>query len=165
MRRLFWIFLVSAELTLLPSVYAAELVGRVISVTDGDTVTLLDRDNKAHKIRLAGIDAPEKRQAFGQRSKEALSDAVFDRNVTVVWSKRDKYGRLVGKIILPDGSDANLRQIELGLAWHYKRYEREQSTQDRHDYAKAELQARQARVGLWLEPQSVPPWEYRHGKE
>lgn len=115
----------------LPHACAEELAGRVVGVADGDTITMLDQERHEHKIRLAGIDAPEKHQAFGQRSKQALSDAVFNRMVTVDWSKRDKYGRLVGKIFLPGGVDANLRQIELGLAWHYRAYEREQLLADR----------------------------------
>ena len=143
------------------SAIAAELVGKVIAVADGDTVTILDADMLKHRIRLSGIDAPEKRQAFSQRSKQALSQAVFNRTVTVEWSKRDRYGRLVGKLILPDGRDANLRQIELGMAWHYKAYAEEQNVIDRSDYATAEDRAREFHVGLWSDLAPVPPWEFR----
>lgn len=148
-------------LSLSPLISAAELIGRVVGVTDGDTLTVIDQEKRTHKIRLTGIDAPEKRQAFGQRSKQGLSDAVFDHTVTVDWSKRDRYGRLIGKILLHNGADVNLRQIELGLAWHYKAYEQEQVSQDRQAYAMAERQARQIRAGLWSDPQPTPPWEYR----
>src|SRR5574340_1302510 len=98
------------------SASAATLVGQVVGVTDGDTVTVLDEQRQQHKIRLAGIDAPEKRQPFGQRSKETLSDAVFGRSVSVEWDKFDRYGRIIGKIVV-DTKDVNLRQVEAGLAW------------------------------------------------
>lgn len=150
---------------LLPRIaLSAELMGRVVGVADGDTITVLDQADQSYKVRLAGIDAPEKKQPFGQRSKQALSETVFDRQVTVDWSKRDKYGRLVGKVILSDGSDTNLRQIERGLAWHYKAYASEQSPSDRDMYALAEQRAQRAQVGLWAEPHPVPPWEFRHKK-
>jgi endonuclease YncB( thermonuclease family) len=122
---------------------------------------VLDATKTQHKIRLAGIDAPEKAQAFGQRSKESLSDLLFDQRVTVETSKRDRYGRSVGTVLV-DGLDANLEQVKRGMAWHYKTYEREQSPQERQDYAKAEEVARAARVGLWKDAQPVPPWDFRH---
>ena len=98
---------------------AADIQGRVIGVSDGDTVTVRDEDKVQHKIRLAGIDAPELRQAFGRRSKEALSNCAFGKEAAVVGNKIDRYGRLVGKVLIL-GDDCNLRQVELGLAWHYK---------------------------------------------
>ena len=135
---------------------------RVVSVTDGDTVTVLDRSNFQHKVRLAGIDAPEKSQAFGQRSKEHLSSLVFGKIVSVDSSKNDKYGRLISKIIV-DGQDANLAQVRAGFAWHYKAYEKEQSAADRVSYAHAENDARIRRAGLWLDKSPTPPWDFRHG--
>jgi endonuclease YncB( thermonuclease family) len=80
--------------------------------------------SRGDSIRLSGIDAPEKAQPFGQRSKESLSSLVFDKAVTVEWSKRDKYGRIVGKVLI-DGTDANLEQIKAGMAWFYRRYAKE----------------------------------------
>lgn len=144
----------------------AEIItGRVVGVADGDTVTVLDQSNTQHKIRLAGIDAPEKAQAFGQRSKESLSDLLFDKTVTVDTDKRDRYGRKVGKILV-DGTDANLVQIERGLAWHYKAYAHEQPVQDRETYAAAEVAARGHRRGLWRDAEPVAPWEFRRrGKQ
>lgn len=108
-----------------------------------------------------GIDAPEKKQAFGQKSKEHLSSLVFNKQVSVDYSKRDKYGRTVGKITV-DGIDANLEQIKRGLAWHYKQYQREQSEADRVAYAKAEEQARSGRRGIWFDTNPTPPWDWRH---
>jgi hypothetical protein len=109
---------------------ATTIVGRVVSVADGDTITVLDTAKTQHKIRLAGIDAPEKSQPFGNRSKLSLSDLVFSKSVLVDTDKVDKYKRNVGKVLV-DGVDANLEQIKRGMAWHYKAYEREQSALDR----------------------------------
>ena len=100
--------------------FADQLVGKVIKVTDGDTVNVLSSDNKTHKIRLSGIDAPEKKQAFGNKSKQALADLIDGKAVSVEFNKLDKYQRVVGKITF-NGQDVNLRQIKLGLAWHYKK--------------------------------------------
>lgn len=142
---------------------SGELVGQVVGVTDGDTITVLDDQRTQHKIRLAGIDAPEKAQAFGQRSKEALSALVFGRRVTVETGKQDRYRRTVGKVII-DGRDANLAQVVAGMAWHYKKYEGEQSPSDRLLYADAEREAREVRRGLWLDAEPTAPWDWRHNK-
>lgn len=141
-------------------VNAGELVGRVVGVTDGDTVTVLDDQLTQHKIRLTGIDAPEKAQAFGQRSKEALSTLVFSRRVTVEFEKQDRYGRTVGKVVV-DGRDVNLAMVVAGMAWHYKKYEREQISSDRLLYANAERDAREMRRGLWRDVAPIAPWDYR----
>lgn len=140
--------------------YADVITGRVVGVGDGDTITVLDNSNTQHKIRLAGIDAPEKNQAFGTASKRSLSDMVFGRQVAVEWSKHDRYGRTVGKVIV-NGMDVNLEQIKRGMAWFYKRYENEQSVQDRIDYEDAQDYAKQGRWGLWADSNPIPPWDYR----
>ena len=140
---------------------AAELHGKVVAISDGDTVTLLDGEKHQHKIRLAGIDAPEKAQAFGQASKKSLSDMIYGSQVDVNWDKRDRYGRIIGKISA-DHVDVCLEQIRRGMAWHYKQYQREQSTADRTIYAAAENLARANLVGLWRDPHPVPPWAFRH---
>lgn len=121
--------------------HAATITGRVVGVADGDTVTVLDTSNTQHKIRLSGIDAPEKKQAFGMRSKQSLSDLVFDKQVAVETDKKDRYGREVGKILLT-GQDVNLEQITRGFSWHYKAYAREQSANDRKLYDFSEHGAR-----------------------
>lgn len=153
------IVLVATLLIGFPSV-ADTLQGRVVGVADGDTVTVLDASNTQWKIRLMGIDAPEKKMPFGQKSKQYLSDLVFNKQVIVDYSKKDRYGRTVGKILV-DGIDANLEQVKAGMAWHYKQYQREQSEEDRLAYSEAEDEARNARRGLWQEIEPTPPWEYR----
>lgn len=144
------------------SVHAELLLGRIVGISDGDTVTLLDASQRQYKIRLTGIDAPEKKMPFGQRSKEHLSDLIFSKDVQVETEKLDRYGRTLGKILF-DRKDINLAMINAGLAWHYKKYQREQSASDRLLYAHAEDQARQQRIGLWREPNPIPPWEWRKG--
>ena len=100
--------------------HADTLSGRVVRVTDGDTIVILDSNNTQHKIRLTGIDAPERKQAFGTKSKEHLSYSVAGKFVIVEYSKRDRYQRILGKVLLDD-DDMNLDQIQAGLAWHYKK--------------------------------------------
>ena len=139
---------------------AETLLGKVIHVQDGDSITVLDETHTQHKIRLSGIDAPERRQAFGNVSKESLAEQVAGQSVAVEWDKVDRYGRKVGKVLLA-GMDSNLVQIKRGLAWHYKQYEREQSPADRQSYAAAEVEARTAKLGLWRDAAPLPPWEFR----
>lgn len=143
---------------------ALDLSGRVVSVHDGDTVNVLDAGKVLHKIRLAGIDAPELHQAFGRVSQRHLSAAVHGKTVVVHWTKHDRYGRIVGTILLDD-RDVNLDQVSAGLAWHYKRYEREQPPAERVTYANAQTEAHAARLGLWQDADPVPPWEYRKAKK
>ena len=144
--------------------FANTLTGLVVGIADGDTLTLLDTAHVQHKIRLAGIDAPEKKQAFGNRSKQGLSTLVFGRQVSVEWNKLDRYGRVIGKVIVGN-EDACLAQVRAGLAWHYKAYENEQSYVDRERYARAELDAQASKRGLWGEPSPLPPWEYRRARK
>lgn len=143
--------------------WADELQGRVVKVADGDTITVLDGQRQQHVIRLAGIDAPEKSQPYGQKSKAHLSQAVFGQTVTVTFDKRDRYGRIVGQVRVL-GEDANLRQLQAGWAWHYKQYQSEQTPDQRSVYDAAERAAREKRLGLWQGqgPASPePPWDYR----
>jgi len=135
-------------------------MGRVVRIADGDTITLLDSTNAQHRIRLQGIDAPESHQDFGTQSKKSLSDMIFDKQVTAVCDKTDQYGRQVCKIVFDD-KDINLEQVKAGMAWHYKDYGREQSTEDRETYAHAEDEARKARRGLWIDASPVEPGEFR----
>ncbi len=139
---------------------AESLTGKVVKITDGDTLYVLDVNHQQHKIRLAGIDAPERRQAYGLASRKHLASIVAGKQVTVEYQKRDRYGRIVGKVLL-DGIDACLEQVKVGFAWHYKKYQHEQSAEDQRLYADAENQARDERLGLWRENNPMPPWEYR----
>lgn len=147
-------------LTGVSALYAETLQGKVVGISDGDTITVLDNSKVQHKIRLAGIDAPEKAQAFGDRSKQSLAALVFNKNVVVEWDKQDRYGRTVGKILV-NGKDANLEQVRAGMAWWYEKYRKEQSASDQRIYEQAEQQARAQRVGLWREPAPVEPWLWR----
>lgn len=156
-----WVKLtICALLFLEGTLNAATLQGKVIGVADGDTMTLLDAQKKQHKIRLQGIDAPEKAQAFGNKSKQSLHEMVHGKEVMVDFQKKDKYGRTVGKVWV-NNIDACLEQIKRGMAWHYKQYANEQSTEDRDTYLQAELTARTQSVGLWKDKSPTPPWEFR----
>jgi endonuclease YncB( thermonuclease family) len=139
------------------------LDGQVVEVADGDTLTVLDAQKKTHKIRLLGIDAPEKAQAFGQKSKESLSGLAFQKQVQVRSSKKDRYGRTVGQVFVGN-MDVCLEQVKLGMAWHYKTYQREQTPEDRVLYDRAESQAREQRVGLWQDPSPIEPSAFRRQK-
>ena len=141
--------------------HAEVLVGKVVGITDGDTITVLDADKTEHKIRLMGIDAPESKQDFGNESKKALSNYIYQREVTVEYKKQDRYKRKVGKVIL-DKQDICLQMIKDGLAWHYKDYEKEQSKTDRDLYRQAELKARNEKVGLWQDSKAIKPNAFRH---
>lgn len=140
---------------------ADTLTGKVVSIADGDTITILDSANKQHKIRLQGIDAPESNQPFGAVSGKHLGALVHERQATVEYSKLDKYGRVVGKVIV-EGKDVCLEQLRAGLAWFYREYQNELSEPDRKAYADAEAEAKAAKRGLWSESNPVAPWEFRH---
>ena len=144
-----------------PGPLAAELEGRVVGVRDGDTLDLLTTANEQVRVRLAGIDAPEMGQAYGNVAKRALSSMAYGRIARVEWSKKDDYGRVVGKVRVRD-ADVALRMIRQGLAWHYRAYAAEQSAADRRRYAAAEDGARAQRSGLWQDPDPVAPWLFRH---
>jgi endonuclease YncB( thermonuclease family) len=156
------------------SVWADTLQGNVVKVADGDTVTIVDERGDKHRIRLGGIDAPEKDQPYGPESTKNLEWLVYDKGVTVEYKKKDRYGRIVGKVLVnPQGDvfclaincirkvDAGLEQIKAGLAWHYKRYQKEQTKKDRKLYSKAERNARRKPVGLWVGKERMPPWQWR----
>ena len=155
------IFLIATALA--PMTRAEQLAGIVIGVTDGDTVTLLDEDHQQHKIRLAGIDAPEKKQPYGQQAKASLSRMAFGHSVTIDWKKRDKYGRIIGKIMLGN-QDINLKQVRFGLAWWYRQYANEQSPEDGIAYETAETAAKQEHLGLWRDESPISPSSWRRLK-
>jgi endonuclease YncB( thermonuclease family) len=135
--------------------FAHTLRGHIVSIADGDTLTVLDAAHVQHKVRLVGIDAPESEQPFGTVSKQNLSNLVFGKQVTVEYQDKDRYGRTLGKI-LSNGQDINLEQIEDGFAWHYKHYQSDQSLADREAYAKVEIDARKAGRGLWTDAHAIP---------
>jgi endonuclease YncB( thermonuclease family) len=129
---------------------------KVVGISDGDTCTVLTADNQQEKIRLAGIDTPEKAQAFGTKAKQALSDKVFGQTVEVKEQSRDRYGRTVADLYLGPRW-INLEMVAEGWAWHYKEYSKDPQL------AGAEQAARQAKFGLWADKEPVPPWDFRSG--
>jgi endonuclease YncB( thermonuclease family) len=157
------VLILTALVLLTPATHAETLTGRVVGIADGDTLTLLDASKAQHKIRLAGIDSPEKRQAYGQHCKKSLSDLAYDSVATVESNKLDRYGRVIGKVLIDD-RDVNLEQIRRGCGWHYKKYQSEQSLNDRLSYTSAEESARAHKVGLWADKEPVPPWDWRKAR-
>jgi len=139
---------------------AAQYEGTIVGVADGDTVTLLDTRKMQHRIRLDGIDAPERTQPYGQRARQSLADLAHGRSARADCPKVDRYGRAVCRVLV-DGVDVGLEQIRRGFAWHYIKYAHEQREIDRASYARAEGQARLAHVGLWSFTDPTPPWDYR----
>ena len=135
---------------------------RVVGVHDGDTVTVLDGTRVQHKVRLSGVDAPELRQPFEQRSRQHLADQVFSREVDLACGKLDWRKKREVCVVLLEGQDINLLQVEAGLAWWYRAYSREQTPSQRKDYAVAEAASREAQLGLWADGNPVPPWEWRY---
>jgi endonuclease YncB( thermonuclease family) len=140
--------------------YARDFGGRVVGVQDGDTVTVLDASKQQHRIRIAGIDAPEKAQAFGAAAKENLARLAFEQQADVRCSKRDRYGREVCNVYV-GARDVGLEQVRSGHAWWFREYARGQAPEDRKVYETAESEARGARRGLWHDASPTPPWDWR----
>ncbi|MCM2316462.1 MAG: thermonuclease family protein [Thermoanaerobaculia bacterium] len=153
----------------------ASFRGTVVGISDGDTLTVLDAERVEHRVRLAGIDAPERGQPFSRNAKESLSAIALGKIADVEWSTRDRYGRVVGKVMLPDPEcptrdcpntfDAGVGQLTRGSAWWYRRYAGEQSPAERRAYEIAEHEARSRRLGVWSEPAPIPPWDWRRENE
>jgi micrococcal nuclease len=129
----------------------AELDGPVVRVLDGDTFEVLHHQ-RPERIRLSGIDCPEKGQAFGKRAKHAASELAFGKVVTVQTHGKDKYGRTIGDVILPDGMNLNQELVKQGWCWWYRKYAPGDTALER-----LETEAREARRGLWVEPNPIPP--------
>lgn len=135
----------------------ADFTGNVVGVADGDTITVLDAQKVQHKVRLAEIDAPEKAQAFGNKSKQALSVLVFGKQVSIVEQGQDKYKRTIGRIY-QDDVDVSAEQVKMGMAWVYRKYSKDKTLLPLEDEAKSQ------RRGLWADSRPTPPWEWRHSK-
>lgn len=136
-------------------VVAAELTGKVVRIADGDTLTVLV-DDRQHKVRLVEIDAPERGQPFGQRARQALAELTHDKTVTVRFEERDRYGRILGEVMV-DGISANRTLVASGYAWAYRHYLKDK------EYLALEQQARVQERGLWAHSDPVPPWQWRRG--
>jgi len=134
--------------------------GRVVALADGDTLTVLDAEKKWRIIRIAGIDAPERRQPYGKASRENLSKLVYKRTVEAQCYKRDRYGREWCRVYR-GSRDVGLAQVRAGLAWHYREFMLDQASQERVAYAQEEDAAKERRVGLWRDANPTPPWVWR----
>jgi endonuclease YncB( thermonuclease family) len=148
-------FVFALYLTPLPA-FSADIACKVVGVSDGDTLTCLTQEKRPIKVRLAQIDAPEKAQPFGQRSKQALSDLAFGKDVELEEETTDRYGRMVATVF-KSGQDINLSMVQSGMAWVYDQYARDQA------YFAAQDAARGARAGLWADANPIPPSDWRNG--
>jgi len=133
---------------------AQEITGKVVGVHDGDTITLLTAEKEQVKVRLEGIDAPELKQAFGNASKQSLSDLVFGKLVRLEVAGKDRYKRTLGHVFVGE-TWVNLAQVKKGFAWHYKKYSKDA------EIGEAEAEAREARLGVWKDASPVAPWDWR----
>jgi endonuclease YncB( thermonuclease family) len=158
--KIFLLFILFLACAITATAQSRPLIGKVVALSDGDTITVLDASNTQYRIRFQGIDAPESKQAFGTRSRQHLADLIFGKQVTVVWNTRDRYQRILGKVIL-GGRDINLEQIRSGMAWYYRAYEKDVAAADRKPYADAETEARAAKRGLWADSSPTAPWDFR----
>lgn len=128
---------------------------KVIGIKDGDTVSLL-MDGKEQTVRLAHVDCPEKKQPYGTKAKEMVSDLCFGKMVSLQGEgKSDRNGRLIAELILPNGVNINKTLVKNGLAWHFKKYSKDNS------YAQLEIEARNKKTGLWKEKDPIAPWKWR----
>ena len=132
---------------------------KVISITDGDTFRGLTMDNEEIKFRVYGIDAPERNQAFGTRSKQYFADLIFGKTVGIQVQENDYFGRWVVWVYTPDGKDVSAEMLKAGMAWHFKKYDKSK------EYASFENKARLNGVGLWVDKKPIAPWEFRRKKK
>ncbi|WON72891.1 thermonuclease family protein [Nitrosospira sp. Is2] len=126
--------------------------GRVVGIADGDTLTVLTASKQQHRIRLAEIDAPEKSQPFGSKSKQSLSDLCFGKEAEISSRVKDRYQRIVARVKCA-GVDANAEQVSRGMAWVYRRYAKD------HDLYVLEHVAKVEKLGLWAGSSPTPPWQ------
>lgn len=132
-----------------------EIQGKVIRVLDGDTIEVL-QDKKSVRIRLANIDAPEKKQVFGRWSTNQLKTLLAGQSVTVSYTQTDRYDRIVGRVFTTNGTEASRFMVQSGAAWVYERYNTDKSL------PALQREAQEQKRGLWADPKPVPPWEWRH---
>ena len=135
--------------------YAQKFNVKVVKISDGDTFVGINSDNLQLKFRIWGIDAPEKKQAYGTKAKDFLSSLIFGKTITVDVQKQDGWGRYLTYVYTPDGKDVSLEMIKNGYAWHYVKYD------NTEEYNAAELNAKKNKVGLWVDPKPIAPWDFR----
>jgi endonuclease YncB( thermonuclease family) len=142
-------------LSLLPALAFADFSGQVVSVLDGDTIEVL-HNTRPERVRLSGIDCPEKGQAYGNNAKHAASALAFGKEVTLQTHGKDKYGRTLADVFLLDGTHVNHTLVKDGWCWWYRKYAPGDT-----ELGRLEQDAREAKKGLWADPHPVPPWEWR----
>ena len=131
------------------------IIGKVIGIQDGDSITLLLDNQEQLKVRLEGIDCPEKKQDFGNVAKQFTSDMVFSKEVYLHKTGNDRFGRVLGFIILPANTNLNEELLKAGLAWHFVKYNSSPRL------SQLESNARSQKIGLWQMPNPIPPWDFR----
>lgn len=146
-----------------PQSIASLLSGEVRTVHDGDTITIVDHTGAWHRIRLLGIDAPERGQDYTRTSRDHLVSLIAGKMASVYWRRRDSYGRILGRVFVA-GEDVGLAQVHAGMAWYDDRHARELGPQQHQRYAAAQTQAQAARAGLWIYRQPMPPWEWARSR-
>lgn len=134
--------------------------GQVVTIEDGDTISVMTRERILHKVRLQAIDAPDDRQPYFEKSKKNLSNLLLRKTVRAVYHSKDSSGRLIATVY-QNGRDVGLIQVESGLAWHYKRFSYEQTATARKSYSDAQALAVTERKGLWDDKSPIPPWVFR----
>ena len=151
------LMIVILVITLALPTFAAAFSGLVIGVVDGDTIDVM-HNGKAERIRLYGIDCPEKKQSYGRKAKEVTSTLAYRKIVAVMVKSHDRYGRTIGKVILPNGKSLNSELVRAGYAWWYRKYAPK-------DFALMILQktSKESKSGLWDDAEPVAPWEFRRG--
>ena len=133
-----------------------DYIVRVTSIVDGDTFKGLNAENNEIRFRIYGIDAPERNQAFGSKSRQYLSDLIFRQTVGIkIQKKNDGYGRPVVWVYTAQGQDISAEMLKAGMAWHFKRYD------SSAEYENLEIQARQQKLGLWKDANPMAPWDFR----
>ncbi len=138
--------------------------GKVVLVYDGDLLSIEGKDGKIYSVRLQGIDAPDEKQNYHKKARKNLADLVLNKEVKIVVHRQDLLDRYIGNVYL-EGQDVSLRQLEMGMAWHFKQFSYQQTAEERRRYAQAEARARASRLGLWEDDQPVSPWNFRDGKK
>ncbi|OJV15320.1 MAG: hypothetical protein BGO27_02295 [Alphaproteobacteria bacterium 33-17] len=138
--------------------FAAEIIGVVTKVTDGDSLTITDASNKPHKVRLVNIDAPEKNQDYGVESTKSLESICIHKEAKITYEDKDKYNRILGHVYC-NGAYANLEQVKLGMAWVYEKYTNDES------FIAAQNKAKATKLGLWANQNPQAPWEFREAQK
>jgi endonuclease YncB( thermonuclease family) len=157
MRRYLFLFNTVLLLFFLPFLCLSQIKGKVIKIADGDTYTLLNDENKPVKIRMYGMDCPEKMQPYGRVAKDYLASLIFSKIVEIKVLKADRFGRILA-VTFCEGKNINEEMLKAGLAWHYKYYD------SNARWAELEQKAKEKKVGLWKDSHPIAPWEWRSGK-